>query len=128
MFLEGGLHVAGRSAERRQYRRIDTRVSVTVQKYDADERDFNDEEGKSKNLSAGGLLLHHDRPLEVPSYIIVSFSLPEEEDRRDFLAKVVRIEELPDGTYEAGIMFMRMILGEFEGVERYISKQVEKPR
>lgn len=120
--------MAGRSAERRQYRRVDTRVSVTIQKYDVNERDFNDEKGKSKNLSAGGLLLHHDRPLEVPSYIIVSFALPEEQDRRDFLAKVVRIEELPDGTYEAGIMFMRMILGEFEDVERYISRQAEKPR
>ena len=111
--------------ERREYRRIDTRVSVTVQKYDSEEAEFSDEKGKSKNLSAGGLLLHHDKPLEVPSYIIASFTLPDEEEKLDFLAKVVRIEELPDGSYEAGIMFMRMILGEFDGLDKYITEQAK---
>ncbi len=118
--------MAEEKKERRQYRRIDARVSVTVQKYDPDGGDFMDEEGNSKNISAGGLLLHHDKPLEVPSYIIASFNLPDEKEKSDFLAKVVRIEELPDGTYEAGVMFMRMILGEFEEIEKFISKESEK--
>jgi c-di-GMP-binding flagellar brake protein YcgR len=125
LYRRGGKQVAEKRADRREYRRVDTQVSVTIQKYDTDERDFTDEKGKSKNLSAGGLLLHHDRPLEVPSYIIASFTLPEDEEKHDFLAKVVRIEELPDGTYEAGVMFMRMILGEFERIDKYISDQPE---
>jgi c-di-GMP-binding flagellar brake protein YcgR len=122
---EGGRQVAETKGERREYRRIDTRVSVTIQKYNPDEGDFSDEKGKSKNLSAGGLLLHHDKPLEVPSYIIASFTLPDEEEKHDFLAKVVRVEELSDGTYEAGIMFMRMILGEFSNLDKYVLKQTK---
>jgi hypothetical protein len=117
--------VGKEKSERRQYRRVDTSVVVTLQKYDSEEGYFTDEEGKSKNLSSGGLLLHHDRPLEVPSYIIASFTLPDEDEKLDFLAKVIRIEELPDGSYEAGVMFMRMILGEFTDIDKYISGQTE---
>lgn len=110
--------------ERRRFRRIDTRVQVDMQKYDHDNDDFYTGGGVTKNLSAGGLLLHHEKPVEVPSYVIASFSTPGSQDKLDFVGKVVRIEELADGTYEIGIMFMRMILGEFEHLEQYVAKEL----
>ncbi len=107
--------------ERREYRRVSTRIKVDILKYDEDFKDVLYEEGTSKNVSLGGLLVLHDKSLEVPSYVIASFRLPGSDERLDFLGKAVRIEDLGDGTYEVGVMFMRMILGEFKKLNRYIT-------
>ena len=115
--------MAEQQDERRQYRRVNAEVHVSVQKHDTEMRDISTEEGKSRNLSAGGILLHHENPLEVPSYIIVSFSLPDSSEKLDFIGKVVRIEEIPQGGYEIGIMFMKMILGEFNAIQKFISEK-----
>jgi c-di-GMP-binding flagellar brake protein YcgR len=112
--------------ERRQYRRVDARVRVSIQKYDEREKGLSSEHGTSRNVSAGGLLLHHDKPVEVPSYIIAAFSLPDSGEELNFVGKVVRVEELLSGGYEIGVMFMRMILGDFEEVEKYVSDVAEE--
>lgn len=117
--------MAENGIERRRYRRVDARVQVSIQKHMTDEDNFSSEDAVMRNLSAGGLLVHHDRPVEIPSYIIVSFSLPDSQERLDFVAKVIRIEELLDGTYELGIMFMRMIMGGFEEIEKFISAELD---
>ena len=111
------------SDERRRYRRVGTQVHVSIRKYEPDQQGFSTDEGTSKNLSVGGLLLHHDKPVEVPSYIMISFLLPGSEEKLDFVGKVTRIEELMDGTYEIGVMFMHMILGDFGKLMKYISSE-----
>lgn len=112
-------------AERRQYRRIDANVEVEIQNYSPDMKDFTSDGAVSRNLSQGGMLVHYDKPVEVPSYIIASFTLPVSEEKLNFVGKVVRIEELIDGTYEIGVMFMRMIIGDFDHLARYISDEME---
>ena len=116
--------MAEKRIERRKYRRVNTRVQVSVQKYNAEIDDFYTDESISKNLSAGGILLHNDKPVDIPSFIIASFIIPDSEDKLDFVGKAVRIEELPDNTYEIGVMFMRMILGEFDKLEQYVAKEL----
>ena len=110
------------AAERRKYRRVDAMVKVEVQKYDINMEDIVSEESVTRNMSLGGLLILNDRPLEVPSYIIVSFNLPGTTGRLDFLGKVLRIEELREDLYEVGVTFMRMILGEFTKLKGFIEK------
>ena len=63
--------------------------------------------------------------MEVPSYIIASFDVPGAEEKLDFVGKVVRVEEMVDGSYEVGVMFMRMILGDFDQLGKYISDETE---
>jgi len=108
--------------ERRRHRRIDAMVMVEIQKYDANAGDIVCEKSVSRNMSLGGLLMLHREPLEVPSYVIVSFTLPGMTGGLDFLGKVLRIEEIGENLYEVGVMFMRMILGEFSKLRGYIEK------
>ena len=113
----------GDRVERRKYRRVKTRVQVDIHKHTPEDNDILTKRGTTRNVSAGGLLVHYDKVLEIPSYIIASFSLPGSQERLDFVAKVMRIEELMDGSYEIGISFMRMILGEFEKLGEYVAAQ-----
>lgn len=112
--------------ERRKYRRVKTQVKVAIQKYDRNSKDVSDEEGTTKNMSIGGLLVQHDKPLDVPSYVIVSFGVPGVQEKLDFVGKVIRIEELSTGGYEVGIMFMRVIFGDIKEFSRFVMTEMEK--
>jgi len=109
--------------QRRKYSRVKAHVVVNVQKFDGFREKISSDKGTIRNLSEGGLLLQVSKPLEIDSHIIVNFSLPGSDEKMDFIAKVVRIEKLPNGQYEAGIMFLRMIMGEFERLKQYVFEE-----
>jgi len=106
---------------RRKYSRVDTSVKVRIQKYNKEDKTFITDAGMSKNVSAGGLLLAYDKLLQLGSFVMVSFTLPGSTDEElDFVGKIVRVELMPDGIYEYGIMFMRKTPGEYEKLHQYV--------
>ncbi len=109
-----------KQVQRRKYSRVKTSVKVRIQKYNAEDKTFSTDAGTSKNVSAGGLLIHHHEPLKLGRYVMVSFSLPGSDEELDFVAKVVRVEELIDKGYDIGVMFMRKAPGEYEKLHMYV--------
>jgi len=112
--------------ERRKYKRVKADVKVTIQKYKNADDFFTSEEGVGKNISAGGLLVNCKTPADVPSYVIAMFQLPGSGNKLEVVARVVRVEELTDNTYDLGLMFMRTLFGEFEELEKYIQDKLEE--
>lgn len=117
--------MAKNGAQRRRYSRVRSHVLVSIQKRDANLEKFFIDKGTIRNISAGGLLLHVNELIELDAHIIVSFSLPGADERLDFVAKVLRVEELTDGTYEIGVMFVREMIGDFEKLHQYVFDNLE---
>ena len=96
-------------AERRQYKRLDARVNVELTQYDEALGKEIVRDTESRNVSAGGLLISCDWPLEISSYVRARFSLGEDV-QKDIIAKVVRVDEVePLSRYDIGLQFVETL-------------------
>ncbi len=63
--------------------------------------------GQTKNISEGGILFTATQPVRVGSELEITIKHPQEKKRRaDFLARVVRVEEMENELYEIAICFL----------------------
>lgn len=115
--------MAGEGIEKRKFNRLDTRVKVEVSLYDTDEGKTVQQSAQSRNVSAGGLLITMDRPLGISTFVMIRFTLPGETRQHDFIAKVVRVEEVePQNKYDNGLEFVDLITGEMQEIDKYVSE------
>ncbi len=91
--------------ERRKYKRVKNDLDIKVK---VNKNNFNVlEKGKSLNLSACGVLINYNKPLEIGENINVTFTQPGGNNSFESQAKVVRVELNPDlETYDIGIEFI----------------------
>ena len=119
--------MADAGVERRKYSRLDTRVKVELSLYDRAKGKTVPQGAESRNVSAGGLLVMADRPLEISSYVLARFTLPGETEQLDFIARVVRVEEVEAmRQYDIGLEFVDIVLGDMEKIDKYITSEMGK--
>jgi len=96
-------------SERRQYKRLDARVDVELTHFDQARGKEITRETESLNVSAGGLLLSCDWPLEISSYVRARFTLGQDV-QKEIIAKVVRVDEVePLSRYDIGLQFVETL-------------------
>ena len=111
--------------EKRRYKRLDTRVKTEIALYDPGKGKTVPENAETRNVSAGGLLVSLERPLEISSYVLARFTLPGETEQLDFIARVVRVEEVEAlRKYDIGLEFVDIIVGEMERIDSYVSDEM----
>jgi len=93
--------------ERRQYKRIDRRVQVSLTQYDEMLGKDIIHQSESLNISAGGLLITANAPFEISSFVHAKFDIGNGGKQKDILAKVVRVDEIePFVRYDIGLQFV----------------------
>ena len=113
--------------EKRRYLRLDTRVKVELALYDQSKGKTVPQSAESRNVSAGGLLVMVERPLDVSSYVLAKFTLPGETEQQDFIARVVRVEEVEAlRKYDIGLEFVDIVIGDMEKIDKYVSTEMDK--
>lgn len=116
--------------EKRRYSRLKTEVKVDIS-YTDPETDVTSllTRPVSKNVSASGLLIRHNKPLAVGSDVVLKFLLPEEKRYVMTFAKIVRVDAVEEGkAYDIGICFTNARLEDIERINKYISSSLKKPR
>lgn len=114
--------------ERRRFKRLKLEVEVELQYYDT-EKNKSEVIGDSvsKNVSAGGLLVASDRPLDIEAFVLARFLLPNEKRYIMVLAKVVRVEVVEEGRkYELGISFVNYRKEDIERLNEFVESELEK--
>jgi c-di-GMP-binding flagellar brake protein YcgR len=113
--------------EKRRYMRLDARVKIELSLYDPAKGKTTPKSAESRNVSAGGLLVTIDRPLEISSYVLARFTLPGETEQQDFIARVVRVEEIEAlRRYDIGLEFVDIVIGDMERIDKYVLGELEK--
>lgn len=91
--------------EMRRYIRIGEELDVRLKVKDDD--NFNINQVRSVDVSAGGMLIRYNRPMKIGKIINVCFLRPNSFDFLESNARVARNKLNPDdGTYEIGIDFV----------------------
>ena len=112
--------------EKRKYMRLDTQVGVELSLYDPAKGKTVPHTAESLNISAGGLLVTVERPLEISSYVLARFTLPGETEQQDFIARVVRVEEIEAlRRYDIGLEFVDIVIGDLEKIDKYVTSEFE---
>ena len=113
--------------EKRRYNRLDTKVKVELSLYDPAKGKTVPQSAESRNVSAGGLLVTIGRPLEVSAYVLARFTLPGETEQHDFIARVVRVEEVEAlRRYDIGLEFVDIVVGDMEKIDKYVTIEMDK--
>jgi c-di-GMP-binding flagellar brake protein YcgR len=100
-------------AERRKYERVDAKFDVELSHYSPIKGRDVSRDTHSSNVSAGGLLITTDFPLEISSLVHAKFTLIGTTTRRDVLARVVRVDEVESFTrYDIGLEFVETLSAE----------------
>ena len=95
--------------ERRQYKRLDARVTVELTQFDQAMGKEITRDTESRNVSAGGLLISTEWPLEISSYVRARFALGDEV-QKEIVARVVRVDEVePLSRYDIGLQFLETL-------------------
>jgi len=82
--------------------------------------------GKTKNVSATGVLFHNETILDIGTIINVKFLKPNSFDFFESSAKVVRVEIPPDGKgYEIGVQFIDLTPETEKKLNYYLSPDKE---
>lgn len=94
--------------ELRKYKRVKENVNIKIDIVDSGKRSGKFEIAEAENLSASGVLLRYDKPLEIGQLINVSFMAPNSFDMIRSKAVVVRVEITPEKLWEIGVSFLEM--------------------
>jgi c-di-GMP-binding flagellar brake protein YcgR len=115
--------VSGRRhpAERRRFPRI---AEELVVRYEAlDEQPSNDQ-GRTLNLSAGGVLILAHQPLPTGQRIRVVLALPGDDSPIEITGQVGRVRSLSDRVHEVAIEFVEGNIGVQRTLLDYIEERV----
>ncbi len=77
-----------------------------------------------KNISAGGVLIHSDKPLPVSRIVLARFALPGEKDPLEVTTRAVRYESAGDG-YDIALEFVDCSPAEIAAIEKYIKSKTK---
>ena len=114
------------SNDGRNYKRIKSDFDVRAIIPDAGKGRKGITTGKTKNVSAAGVLFHNDIILDIGTIINVKFLKPNSFDFFEGDAKVVRVEIPTDGKgYEIGVQFINLTPENEKKLDYYITPDRE---
>ncbi|MCX7702617.1 MAG: PilZ domain-containing protein [Planctomycetota bacterium] len=116
------------SVERRKYKRLKLEVKVELQYYNPElGRSEIVSDIKSKNISAGGVLVQCGRRLSVEDFVIARFVLPSKRRYIMGLARVVRVEVIKEGSeYEVGLEFVNFRKEDVEELNKFVEQEAKE--
>ena len=110
----------------RKYKRIKSDFNVRAIVPNAGEGLRGIKTGKTKNVSATGVLFHNDVKLDIGTIIDVKFLKPKTFDFFESAAKVVRVEIPTDGKgYEIGVQFINLTSETEKKLDYYLTPDEE---
>jgi c-di-GMP-binding flagellar brake protein YcgR len=108
-------------AERRRFPRI---AEELVVRYDALDEQPTSDQGRTLNLSAGGVLILAHQPLPTGQRIRVVLALPGDDSPIEITGQVGRVRSLSDRVHEVAIEFVEGNVGVQRTLLDYIEERV----
>jgi hypothetical protein len=112
--------------EKRKFQRIDAQVKVTLTIPGQVEgsRFFN--RTVSKNISRSGVLVSSVVPLDLGSFVLARFEMPNEPKPVEIFAKVVRVVMLGEHRHDIGLHFTGFTPEAIETIRKYLTDESAK--
>ena len=107
--------------EMRKYKRVKENVNIKIDIPEKDTLTSGFEIGEAENISASGVLLRYDKPLEIGQIIHVSFMNPNSFDMISSKAVIVRVEITPEKLWEFGVAFLDMSKEDEKHLDFYLT-------
>lgn len=110
----------------RAYSRLPGRINIRYQSFDSKEsleqRGISYEElSCTRNISAGGLLfIGHEPPPGVGSVLALTIELEHGEPSIECLARIVRVHEIDNRTYDIAVCFLDLTGAQRARLEKYV--------
>jgi c-di-GMP-binding flagellar brake protein YcgR len=111
-------------AERRRFPRIGEELVV---RYEALDVQPSTEQGRTLNLSAGGVLILAHQPLPAGQRVRVVLALPGDDSPIEITGQVGRVRSLSDRVHEIAIEFVEGNIGVQRTLLDYIEERVHDP-
>jgi c-di-GMP-binding flagellar brake protein YcgR len=111
-------------AERRRFPRIGEELVV---RYEALDEQPSSEQGRTLNLSAGGVLILAHQPLPTGQRVRVVLALPGDDSPIEITGQVGRVRSLSDRVHEVAIEFVEGNIGAQRTLLDYIEERVHDP-
>jgi c-di-GMP-binding flagellar brake protein YcgR len=110
--------------ERRRFPRI---AEELVVRYEALDEQPSRDQGRTLNLSAGGVLILSHQPLPTGQRIRVVLALPGDDSPIEITGQVGRVRSLSDRVHEVAIEFIEGNIGAQRTLLDYIEERVAEP-
>ncbi|MBU1076480.1 MAG: PilZ domain-containing protein [Spirochaetes bacterium] len=104
--------------EKREHPRGESHIQVWYQTFTEDNMTFG--LPKSKNISAGGMLLSMSESTDVGTNLIMKFRIPDYEEKILARGKVVRVNRIDKENYDTGIQFLNIREKDCEAIQKLI--------
>jgi c-di-GMP-binding flagellar brake protein YcgR len=111
-------------AERRRFPRIGEELVV---RYEALDEQPSSDQGRTLNLSAGGVLILAHQPLPTGQRVRVVLALPGDDSPIEITGQVGRVRSLSDRVHEVAIEFVEGNIGVQRTLLDYIEERVNEP-
>jgi c-di-GMP-binding flagellar brake protein YcgR len=96
-------------ADKRKYRRVKSRFDIKIKTSSGESRVYNVEVGRSRDLSACGVLMKYNKDLSLGEIVSITFLKPNSFEFFEGNARVVRSEYNPDDrSYDIGVEFINL--------------------
>jgi len=112
------------SEDKRHYTRLDFFNEIVVREVRSGQDKRREFTATAKNLSEGGILIEHGRPLEIGSETLLEITL-DAETRLNIIGTVVRLEAFGADRYEIGLSFLKLSTDTKNHLANYIIKQLQ---
>jgi c-di-GMP-binding flagellar brake protein YcgR len=111
-------------AERRRFPRIGEELVV---RYEALDEQPSTDQGRTLNLSAGGVLILAHQPLPTGQRVRIVLALPGDDSPIEITGQVGRVRSLSDRVHEIAIEFVEGNIGVQRTLLDYIEERVHDP-
>lgn len=113
-------------AHMRRFPRINKSVKVTVRYPDPKDGKQQQEEFESKDISRSGVRVFSNNELEMESFVMATFHIPDGSPPIELFAKVVRQEANNDGTWDVGLHFTSFTKEAMERLNNYLIDEMKQ--
>ncbi|MBU0994606.1 MAG: PilZ domain-containing protein [Proteobacteria bacterium] len=105
----------------RQFKRVKENINVKLDVLKTETFSNKFEIGKTENISASGVLIRYDKPIDIGQNINVSFLSPNSFEIFSLNALVVRVEITLDNQYDIGVSFFNMTEDDKKRLNYYLT-------
>ena len=107
--------------ERRRYKRLSGKFGIQIDLPDDDGIPTVFEIGAIDNISAAGILIRHDKPIDIGKILQVTFLSPNSFEVFKLDTRVLRVKPKPDQTYEIAVEYVDLSPEEEKRLDYFIT-------
>lgn len=107
--------------EMRQFKRVKENINVKIDIMKQETVSNKFEVAKTKDISASGVLIRYNKPVDIGQNINVSFLSPNSFEIFSLNALVVRVEITLDNQYDIGVSFFNMTEDDKKRLNYYLT-------